>query len=104
MLTEVKGEVAPGLEPVRDAFAEVLDADPVGAALAVDLDGELVVDLWGGWRDAARELPWERDTLVHTYSVSKPFAAFALLLLVDRGAVDLDEPVAAYWPEFAADA
>ncbi len=102
MAAEVKGEIAPGLEPVRDAFAEVLGADPVGAALAVELDGELVVDLWGGWRDAARELPWERDTLVHTYSVSKPFAAIPLLLLVDRGMVGLDEPVAAYWPEFAA--
>lgn len=103
MSTEVKGEVAPGLEPVRDAFSGVLDADPVGAALAVDIGGELVVDLWGGWRDAARELAWERDTLVHTYSVSKPFAAIALLLLVDRGDVGLDEPVAAYWPAFAAE-
>lgn len=102
MNADVKGEVAPGLEPVRDAFAEVVRADPVGAALAVDLDGELVVDLWGGWRDVAGELPWERDTLVHTYSVSKPFAALALLLSVDRGMVELDEPVAAYWPEFAA--
>jgi CubicO group peptidase (beta-lactamase class C family) len=101
-MAEVKGEVAPGLEPVRDAFAEVLGEDPVGAALAVDLDGELVVDLWGGWRDETRELPWERDTLVHTYSVSKPFVAIALLLLVDSGMVGLDEPVAAYWPEFAA--
>lgn len=99
---EVEGAVAPGLEPVRDAFAGVLRADPAGAALAVDVGGELVVDLWGGLRDAARELPWERDTLVHTYSVSKPFAAIALLLLVDREAVGLDEPVAAYWPEFAA--
>ena len=87
---------------MRDAFAEVLGEDLVGAALAVDLDGELVGDLWGGWRDAEDELPWERDTLVHTYSVSKPFAAIALLLLVDRGMVGLDEPVTAYWPEFAA--
>ncbi len=102
MTAEVEGEVAPGLEPVREAFAQVLKQDPVGAALAVDLDGELVVDLWGGRRDAVRGLPWERDTLVHTYSVSKPFAAIALLLLVDSGAVGLDEPVAAYWPEFAA--
>ena len=87
---------------MRDAFAEVLGEDLVGAALAVDLDGELVVDLWGGRCDAAGDLPWERDTLVHAYSVSKPFAAIALLLLVDRGLVGLDEPVAAYWPEFGA--
>lgn len=99
---EVDGTVAPGLEPVREAFASVLSTDPAGAALAVDVGGELVVDLWGGTRDAARRLPWERDLLVHAYSVTKPFAAIALLLLVDRGAVGLDEPVAAYWPEFAA--
>jgi CubicO group peptidase (beta-lactamase class C family) len=102
MAAEVKGTVAPGLESVRDAFAGVLEADPAGAAVAVDVDGELVVDLWGGLRDAAGGLPWERDTLVHSYSVSKPFAAIALLLLADRAAVGLDEPVAAYWPEFAA--
>ena len=100
---EVEGTVAPGLEPVRDAFAGVLSADPAGAALAVDVGGKLVIDLWGGQRDATRGLPWERDTLVHAYSVTKPFTAFALLLLVDRGAVGLDEPVAAYWPEFAAE-
>ena len=102
MTPEVKGKVAPDLEPVRDAFAEVLRTDPVGAALAVDLDGELVVDLWGGRCDAAGDLSWERDTLVHAYSVSKPFAAIALLLLVDRRLLGLDEPVAAYWPEFGA--
>src|SRR3712207_6780707 len=99
---EVKGEDAPDLAPVRDPFAVVLGEDLVDTALAVNLDGELVVDLWGGWRDAAGELPWERDTLVHTYSVSKPFAAIALLLLVDRGMVGLDKPVAAYCPEFGA--
>ena len=94
--------MAPGLEPVRDAFAGVLEADPAGAALAVDVGGELVVDLWDGRRDAARGLQWEHDTLAHSYSVTKPFAAVALLLLVDRGAIGLDEPVATYWPGFAA--
>ena len=101
MVVEVKGRVKRGLEPVRDAFAEVLSADPAGAALAVEVDGEMIVDLWGGPRDATRGLSWERDTLVHTYSVTKPFAAMALLLLIDRGAVGLDDPVAAHWPEFA---
>ena len=102
-MAEVRGRVKPGLEPVWDAFAEMLSADPAGAALAVDLGGEMVVDLWGGPRDADRGLSWERGTLVHTYSVTKPFAATALLLLVDRGLVGLDDPVAAYWPEFAAE-
>jgi CubicO group peptidase (beta-lactamase class C family) len=102
-MVEVRGRVKAGLEPVWDAFAEMLSADPAGAALAVDLDGEMIVDLWGGARDVDRGLSWERETLVHTYSVTKPFAAMALLLLVDRGAVGLDDPVAVYWPEFAAE-
>jgi CubicO group peptidase (beta-lactamase class C family) len=102
-MAEVRGRVKPGLEPVWVAFAEMLSVDPAGAALAVDLDGEMIVDLWGGARDADRGLSWERGTLVHTYSVTKPFAAMALLLLVDRGAVGLDDPVVAYWPEFAAE-
>ena len=55
-MAEVRGRVKPGLEPVRDAFAEMLSADPAGAALAVDLDGEMIVDLWGGARDADRGL------------------------------------------------
>jgi CubicO group peptidase (beta-lactamase class C family) len=67
-------------------------------------DGRWVARLHGGWADAARTRPWREDTLVMPYSVSKPVAAVALLLLVDRGLVDLDRPVRAYWPEFTADA
>ncbi len=74
----------------------------VGAAMAVTLEGRPVVDLWGGWTDRARTRPWRRDTLVNVFSVGKPMAALCLLMLVDRGRVDLDAPVAAYWSEFAA--
>src|SRR5262249_47248450 len=72
-----------------------------GAALAVYLDGEPVIDLWGGYADAARNQPWRRDTIVNLYSVGKAISAVCLLRLVDAGLVDLDAPVARYWPEFA---
>ncbi|OUZ11733.1 serine hydrolase [Aeromicrobium sp. PE09-221] len=89
-------------ERVRRVFSEQLDSgDELGAAIAVNLDGETVVDLWGGHRDAARTLPWERDTIVNVWSTTKEITALAVLMCVDRGLIDLDAPVARYWPEFA---
>jgi CubicO group peptidase (beta-lactamase class C family) len=86
-------------EAIRWNFRE---HDELGAAVAVVVGGRLVADLWAGWRDEARTLPWERDTLVDVFSVGKAMASVALLRLVDRGRIDLDAPVARYWPEFAA--
>ena len=101
----LEGVVDPRFVAVHAAFAEVLAAGSgTGASLAVWHDGAWVVDLWGGYADAARTRPWTRDTLVMPYSVSKPFAAACVLRLVDRGALDLDGPVAATWPEFRAPA
>jgi CubicO group peptidase (beta-lactamase class C family) len=74
----------------------------VGAAVAITLEGRPVVDLWAGWADRARTRPWRQDTLVNVFSVGKAMAALSLLILVERGSVDLDAPVARYWPEFAA--
>jgi CubicO group peptidase (beta-lactamase class C family) len=92
---EIHGQVAPGLEPVHRAFLRnFTELGELGAAAAVELDGELVVDLWGG-------VGWERDTLVHTFSVTKALSAYCALILLDRGALELDAPVAAYWPGFA---
>jgi CubicO group peptidase (beta-lactamase class C family) len=73
-----------------------------GAACTVVVDGETVVDLWGGWADLDRTRPWQRDTLVNSYSVGKAIVATLLLQLVDGGLVDLDAPVASYWPAFGA--
>ncbi len=64
--------------------------------------GTPVVDLWGGWADEGRTRPWEHDTIACVFSCTKGLAAVALLVLVDRGVVDLDAPVATWWPEFAA--
>jgi CubicO group peptidase (beta-lactamase class C family) len=89
--------------PVRDALARNFrEHGEVGAAVAVAIDGRLVVDLWSGWADAARTRAWRSDTLVDVFSVGKAMAALALLMLAERGAVELDAPVARYWPEFAA--
>ncbi|MEU0265765.1 serine hydrolase domain-containing protein [Nocardioides sp. NPDC006303] len=86
---------------LRDELAANLESgEELGAAVAIDIDGDLVVDLWGGYRDVARTLPWERDTIVNVWSTTKEITALAVLMLVDRGLVDLDTPVATYWPEF----
>lgn len=74
----------------------------MGACVAVTLEGETVVDLWGGWRDRAKTLPWREDTIVNVYSTTKTMAALTMLLLADRGELDLHAPVKKYWPEFAA--
>jgi CubicO group peptidase (beta-lactamase class C family) len=88
---------------VRDALAASIDrgAD-VGASAAVYLDGEPVVDIWGGHADADRTRPWERDTITNTWSTTKTMTALCALMLADRGELDLHAPVARYWPEFAA--
>ncbi len=100
----VSGSVKPGFEAVRDAFAANFrrDADAEqGAALAVYIRGECVVDVWGGAADAAGTKPWARDTLVNVWSASKGVVAIAVAMLVDRGLISYDDPVSKYWPEFA---
>lgn len=87
---------------VRDAFVENLTSrGELGAAVCVYLDGEKLVDLWGGHFDLDRTQPWQEDTIVNMASVTKGMAALCVHILVDRGEIDLDEPMATYWPEFA---
>ena len=96
------GTYDPAFEPVVEAFLENYRLDQeIGSAVAVMIDGKPVVDLWGGWRDASRARPWERDTIVCMMSVAKGVTAIAFNMLLDRGLVELDAPVARYWPEFA---
>lgn len=96
------GECDPRFAAVAEAFAENFRReDEVGAAVSVMLDGRKVVDLWGGWRDAGQSRPWERDTLVCMMSVAKGVTGICFNMLIDRGLVDPDRPVAQYWPEFA---
>ncbi|MFI9586113.1 serine hydrolase domain-containing protein [Streptomyces sp. NPDC052236] len=99
----IDGHCASRFAAVRAAFQENFrDRGELGAAVTVLLDGEPVVDLWGGWADSARSRPWERETLVNVWSTTKGPTALCAHLLADRGLLDLDAPVAAYWPEFAA--
>ena len=102
MTAEIRGRAHPKFEPVKEAFAkEFADGNEVGASLCVTLEGELVVDLWAGSKDREGELPWKRDTLANVYSTTKGITAIAAHRLVDEGLLDLDAPVARYWPEFA---
>jgi CubicO group peptidase (beta-lactamase class C family) len=88
---------------LRHELEQFLDAgDELGASIVVDLDGEVAVDLWGGCTDEARTRPWQRDTITNVWSSTKTVTSLAALMLVDRGDLDVDAPVARYWPEFAA--
>jgi CubicO group peptidase (beta-lactamase class C family) len=87
---------------VPNALADMLDEGDAGGSVAVFVDGEPVVDVWGGFADADRTVPWERDTIVNVWSVTKTMTALCALVLADRGALDPDAPVARYWPEFGA--
>jgi CubicO group peptidase (beta-lactamase class C family) len=88
---------------VREQFLyNFATRDERGGAVAIWHDGRLVVDLWGGFADVACRSPWQCDTIVNFFSVSKALCAVACLRLLDRGELDLDRPVASYWPEFSA--
>lgn len=96
------GFCEPDFAPVAEAFGQGFhDRGELGAAVAVHLNGKLVVDLWAGLADPVEGRPWEADTIAHAYSVTKPFVAACALLLADRDELDLDAPVSDYWPEYA---
>jgi CubicO group peptidase (beta-lactamase class C family) len=102
-VTEIHGECDARFEAVRTAFAANFDqGQEVGASVAVTLHGEPIVDLWAGDADGQGNA-WQRDTIVNVWSTTKTMAAICLLILADRGEIDLDAPVATYWPEFAAE-
>ena len=99
---EISGECDTRFGAVREAFAEnFVRHGEVGAAVAVTIDGRPVVDLWAGHADGARTRPWERDTIVNVYSTTKGMTTICAHRLVDQGKLDIDAPVARYWPDFA---
>jgi CubicO group peptidase (beta-lactamase class C family) len=103
MTITISGSCDAAFMPVREAMEEnFASGEEIGEAVAVWLGERCVVDLWAGHRDAARILPWREDTIACMFSVGKPFAIFALLMLAERGEIDLDDKVAMYWSEFAA--
>ncbi|PBC11247.1 serine hydrolase domain-containing protein [Mesorhizobium sp. WSM3859] len=99
----IDGHCDPRFAGVRDAFAWCFAQDlEHGGGVSVVTGGKTVVELWGGHADAARTLPWRRDTLINVWSCTKGVVALAIAMLVERGKLDYAAPVAHYWPEFAA--
>ncbi|MHB1711308.1 MAG: serine hydrolase domain-containing protein [Acidimicrobiales bacterium] len=102
-MAEIQGEWDPRYEGVATALSQSLDAGgDVGASVAVMVDGEPVVDIWGGFLDEAKTESWGRDTITNVWSTTKTMTFLCALMLVDRGELDFHAPVATYWPEFAA--
>ena len=102
MAVKIEGTCDPKFNRVKDAFAENFEKrGEVGAAAAVMLDGKSVVDIWAGHADKEKTRPWARDTLVNVYSTTKGVTAICAHRLADKGLLDIDAPVAKYWPEFA---
>ncbi len=101
-MAEVHGRYEQRFAGVAEALARNLDSGrDVGASVAVVLDGEMVVDIWGGHADATATTPWQEDTIVNVFSTTKTMTALCALMLADRGELDLEAPVSRYWPEFA---
>jgi len=99
----VQGVADERFAPVRAAFeANLASGADVGASFCATLEGETVIDLWGGFADAGKTRPWEKDTIVNVYSTTKTMTFLVALILADRGELDFEAPVARYWPEFAA--
>ncbi|NDE81799.1 MAG: class A beta-lactamase-related serine hydrolase, partial [Actinobacteria bacterium] len=101
-MAEIHGVCDDRFGELKEILSRNIDSgDDVGASVAVIWKGELVADLWGGHADAERTKPWQSDTITNVWSSTKTQMALCALMLVDRGLLDLDAPVATYWPEFA---
>jgi CubicO group peptidase (beta-lactamase class C family) len=101
-MNEIQGFCDERFTSVREVFEKNFEEGlEVGASFAATLNGKFIIDIWAGNADAAQTLPWEENTIVNVYSTTKVMTAICALMLVDRGLLDLDAPVADYWPEFA---
>ncbi|MEZ5342651.1 MAG: serine hydrolase domain-containing protein [Acidimicrobiales bacterium] len=102
-MAEIHGTSNPQFARVGEVLAGQLESGAdLGASVAVAIDGELVVDQWGGWSDPEKTTPWGKDTITNVWSSTKTMTNLSALVLVDRGELDVYRPVADYWPEFAA--
>ncbi|MEJ2088986.1 MAG: serine hydrolase, partial [Gammaproteobacteria bacterium] len=98
---EIRGFCDERFAAVREAFERnFAERGDVGASFAATVDGEFVIDLWGGHADAAKTRPWEEDTIVNVYSTTKTMTFISALVLADRGELDFNAPVTRYWPEY----
>ncbi len=99
---EIRGYCEERFEPVKKVLAQNIESgSDIGTSFAATIDGKFVIDIWGGYTDAAQTREWERDTIVNVFSTTKVMSVLCVLMLIDRGFIDLDSPVANYWPEFS---
>jgi CubicO group peptidase (beta-lactamase class C family) len=102
-MADIQGVCADQFGAVREALERNLDSgEELGASLVLDIDGDIVIDMWGGFTDQARTIPWTEHTITNVWSSTKTVTSLAALMLADRGELDVDAPVAKYWPEFGA--
>jgi CubicO group peptidase (beta-lactamase class C family) len=102
-MAKVEGHFEARFSQLRDILAEQIASEKeLGSSIVVNVDGKTVVDIWGGYSDTGKKIPWAYDTITNVWSCTKIVASLAVLIQIDRGRLDLDEPVATYWPEFAA--
>lgn len=102
-MATVQGQWDAKFDNVKNILeSDIASGEELGASIAIDIDGKMVVDIYGGFVDEARTRPWSEDTIVNVWSSTKTISALAVLMLHDRGLLDVNENVAKYWPEFAA--
>ena len=101
-MTDINGFCEEKFKNVKEVLLQNFKEDlDVGASFSVTLNGKFIIDIWGGYADANKTRPWEENTIVNVWSTTKIMTAICTLMLVDQGLLDLDAPVAKYWPEFA---
>ncbi|PRZ42514.1 CubicO group peptidase (beta-lactamase class C family) [Antricoccus suffuscus] len=101
-MADIIGDCDARFEPVRGVVGDLIDkGEDVGTSVTVLIEGKPVIDIWGGWVDEQKSAPWGRDTITNVWSTTKTMTALCALMLIDRGQLDPDAPVAKYWPEFA---
>jgi CubicO group peptidase (beta-lactamase class C family) len=101
-MAHIEGHCDPRFDQLKATLeAQLTSGNELGAAIVVNIDGKNVVDIWGGYSDEGQTQPWTKDTIVNVWSCTKNVAALAVLIQIDRGVLDLEAPVAKYWPEFA---
>lgn len=101
-MVDVQGYCNAPFEELSEVLSGSIDrGEDRGASIAVTVEGESVVDLWGGWADLEQTKPWQEDTIVNVWSTTKTMTSLSALALVERGQLDVDAPVSQYWPEFA---
>ena len=102
-MVQISGTCHEAFGAMSDTLSALIErGEDLGASVAVIHEGELLVDIWGGWADSEMTRPWERDTITNVWSTTKTMTSLCVLMLADQGEIDLDSPVSAYWPEFSA--